>query len=237
MISLFKEKGLRKKYPKGGIYFILIKSEFYIGSSEHIGERLDCHKSRLRTNKHENPIFLNYFRKYGEDSCYFKVLEYCKSKDLTKREKYYIDLLDPKLNVERDPVRQNSSYKCKIVYQFDFKGKFIRKHKSTANAERFMKGNTSSISDCCRGNRKSAYGFQWSYDKNFNKIYINNSNKAKSKSVIQLLSKKVINEYSSAAEAVRSLNLTGRFDSNCVMISACCLGKIKQAFGYIWKYK
>lgn len=240
MENLYTAKYLTRRYSRSGIYMLLISNKFYIGSSLCISQRLFCHKRRLRIGKHENIILTNHYKKYGEDACFFKVLEYCDKEELLSREKFYIDALKPELNIEKDPVNQNGSYKGKKVYQYDMEGNYINEHVSAASAERSLGKHSSIIAACARGNTafKSAYGYLWSYEK-VNKLpYVNNSAKAKVRAVVQLtINQDPVAEHASIADAVRSLKLKGNFDSHCTNISACCREITTYAYGYIWKYK
>lgn len=237
MENLFTTQGINKKYNKAGVYLIQIGNKLYVGSSScSVGSRLITHRLRLRKNSHENIIMINSFNKYGEVNTHFKLLEFCTPEESVIREKFYIDTLKPELNIELDPVLQNSEYKCKKVYQYTLKGDFLSEYRSAADAERALDKSNSKISQCCMNKRKSAYGYLWSYTKVQTLEYTNNSSKAKSKKVAQYSSKDLIRVYNSAAEAVRYIGLSGNFESNCTQISACCLGKIKKAFGYTWKF-
>ena len=55
--------------------------------------------------------------------------------------------------------------RIKEVYQFDKQGNFIKKHKNAKEAAKSVGGCNSCISHCCRGERKSAYGYVWTYQK------------------------------------------------------------------------
>jgi len=238
MENLYKAKSLSKRYNQSGIYLMQIGARMYVGSSVEIGKRLLTHRSRLKNNKHENCIMINCFNKYGEEQCYFKILEHCDEKVLCEREKFYIGVLKPELNVELDPVKQDSDYKSKKVYQYTMTGKFIQEHDGCASAERSLNRSNSKISQCAMGKRKSAYDFLWSYTKVDTLVYKNNSSKSKAKKIQQCTSDFIyIKTFSSVAEAVRSLKLKGNFDSHCTNVSAAALGKTRYAYGYIWKYE
>jgi group I intron endonuclease len=236
MENLYTTTGLNKKYNQSGIYMIQIGSRYYIGSSNHIGKRLLTHKSRLKKNKHENIIMINCFNKYGEEQCHFKVLELCNKDILIKKEKFYIDVLKPELNVELNPIEQNSDYKSKTVYQYTKESVYVQEFTSASNAERFFGKCNSKISQCCLGKRKSAYGYLWSYDKIVDKlVYENNSSKAKAKKVSQYSAAgEFIKTYKSVAEAVRALNKPENASTN---ISSAALGNTKHAYNYVWKYE
>ena len=235
MKSLFKTRSLAKTYNICGIYLIQIGNRMYIGSSVSVGKRLLTHRSRLRNAKHSNPIMINCFNKYGEDHCNFKVLEECKENVLVEREKFYIDVLKPELNVELNPIKQNGIYKAKKVYQYDIDGNFIQEHESASSAERSLNRSNSKVSQCAMDKRKSAYGYLWSYKKVDKLVYENNSSKAKAKKVSQYtMEGELITTHDSIADAVRSLDLQ---ENACTNISSAALGKTNHAYNYVWKYE
>jgi group I intron endonuclease len=87
-----------------GIYKISsLKSldKFYIGSSVNIKNRWNLHKCRLEKNVHHSPILQAYANKYGIDSLKFEIIELCNRENILIREQYYIDTLNPYLNVCR----------------------------------------------------------------------------------------------------------------------------------------
>lgn len=69
--------------------------------------------------------------------------------------------------VERLPAYNSNSgkHKIKIVYQYDLMGNFIKEWGSTILAGNTLGFNYKNISLVCKGNRKSAGGFKWSYEK------------------------------------------------------------------------
>lgn len=76
-----------------GIYKITNKEtgKFYIGSSNNIYKRWDCHKRQLNDGTHINKYLQLSWNKHGEDVFAFEVLEECEEKDLLKVEQKYID--------------------------------------------------------------------------------------------------------------------------------------------------
>jgi hypothetical protein len=235
MNNLYTTTGLNKKFNKPGIYMIQIGNRYYVGSSNHIGKRLTTHRSRLKRNKHENIIMINCFNKYGEKQCHFKVLENCDEDILLIREKFYIDILKPELNIELNPIKQNSDYKSKTVYKYTLKGVYLKEFVSASEADRSLGKCNSKVSQCCLGKRKSTYGFLWSYTKIDTLVYQNNSSKAKTKEITQYTIDNIfIIKYESVAEAARSLDLPENASAN---ISSCALGKTNKAYNFIWKYE
>lgn len=56
------------------------------------------------------------------------------------------------------------------ILQFSKTGEFIRKWESGTQIEREIGFNKGLISSCCKGKRKSAYGYKWGYEKDYEKI-------------------------------------------------------------------
>ena len=86
-----------------GVYKItnLKNGNFYIGSSVNVYNRFHSHSNKLLYNNHSSKYLQNAYNKYGKDSFFFEVLEYCKKELIEKGEQYYIDLLNPKYNIRK----------------------------------------------------------------------------------------------------------------------------------------
>lgn len=71
---------------------------FYVGSAKNLNSRLGTHRSRLRSNKHENKKLQRSWNKHGEDKFKYSVLEVCLENDLLDKEQFLIDSVydDPK---------------------------------------------------------------------------------------------------------------------------------------------
>lgn len=85
-----KFKTISPLTQSAGIYLISCteSDKVYIGESLNISARIVKHFSRLRNNKHINPILQNIFNKYAEETFRVSVLKYCNfKKSLTKEEK------------------------------------------------------------------------------------------------------------------------------------------------------
>ncbi len=74
---------------------------FYIGSAKDIRGRMREHLNRLKRGNHANPILQNHFNKYGEEDLNFTVITYCELSELIKTEQFYIDSLNPPINICR----------------------------------------------------------------------------------------------------------------------------------------
>jgi group I intron endonuclease len=86
-----------------GIYVIrcLVDSKVYVGSTLHLVERLRCHLSALRKNKHLNKPLQIAWNAYGEEAFDVDILEICESEAelLHRREQFYLDVFELKYNV------------------------------------------------------------------------------------------------------------------------------------------
>lgn len=73
----------RRKNKINGVYQITnkINGKFYIGSSMNILDRWDCHKARLKVNKHKNAHLQNSVNKYGIENFEFSIIERFDSPD------------------------------------------------------------------------------------------------------------------------------------------------------------
>lgn len=76
-----------------GIYSITnkINDKTYIGQSKDMGGRKLEHIRDLKSNRHVNWHLQRAYNKYGVENFEFNVIEMCDERNLTDREKYYID--------------------------------------------------------------------------------------------------------------------------------------------------
>lgn len=120
-----------------------------------------------------------------------------------------------------------NTLKNKPIYQFQIDGTFIKKWDNVYSVnENIPKGN---IISCLYNKTKSAGNYLWSFN-NSNKKY----KKRKSKNINQYdLQGKFLKEWSSALEAAMFIN--NNINSN-VSILKACNGKLRTAFGFIWKF-
>lgn len=115
----------------------------------------------------------------------------------------------------------------KPVYQRKLDGTFIKKWNSIREISKETNYARSNITQCCKGKTFQAYGFLWS----FKKDYIAKQKKRKYKTVYQYdLDGNFIKEWKNLAEIEEEL---GYYQTN---ISRCCIGKSPSSYGYIWSY-
>jgi len=95
---------LQENKNKSGIYLWVNNDtgESYVGSAANLSQRFRIYYSLLsieRILNRSKSRILRAILKYGYSKFTLKILEYCDSKDLIKREQYYIDLLKPEYNI------------------------------------------------------------------------------------------------------------------------------------------
>ena len=85
-----------------GVYQIINQTNgnYYIGSAVNLQRRWKDHLYRLRRGQHKNRYLQRAFKKYGEATFIFSILESIEdSSQLISREQYYLDTLKPKYNL------------------------------------------------------------------------------------------------------------------------------------------
>lgn len=181
-------------------------------------------------------LFYNAIQKYGWDNFEHKILEDCiyTQEEANKKEKYYIEKyksMDRKYgyNLSSGGNEQNSL--GIPVFMYNMNGAYVDMYESIADANRDLMISNGKISDCCRGNRKSAGGYMWSYNKE-EKLgkYIRGTN---SRPVYKYsLTGEFIKKYNTVVDVVNELNINKGGH-----ISSCCNGNRETAYGYQWRYE
>lgn len=107
-----------------GIYKLTIKNHLYIGSSKNLYHRLRGHLCNLRANSHKNPHLQNCFNKYGENEFFYEIIEICSNDILIEKEKHHMDLINPDLNVVKNPINILISEESKKKISLSLKNYF-----------------------------------------------------------------------------------------------------------------
>ena len=172
MPKVIKNWNLSEFSLKKGIYRLCITDKHsYVGSAVNLRIRVLRHRTDLIRGDHDNQIMQRSFNKYGYDALGWEILEVCdiniSYNDLLKREKYYIDLYNPDMNIKRDPVTQQCCpTTSSVVYQFDQFGKLIKKWNCMNEAARQLGAdNCAAIRVCCinRKRQRIFKGYLWDY--------------------------------------------------------------------------
>ncbi len=88
-----------KYYKVSGIYKLLLNNKIYIGSAVNLYNRINLHKFQLLQNKHHNILVQRKFNKIKQLN--YEIVELCNKEFLVEREQYYIDNLNPELNLNK----------------------------------------------------------------------------------------------------------------------------------------
>lgn len=221
-----------------GIYKILNKVDgsLYIGSSNHIVKRFNTHKTKLNANTHPNIHLQRAWNKYGKRSFAFAVVEYCPEPELTEREQYYIDLVNPRYNIcplasssRGRPISQETRDKLSKAHLGHSRNKGrIAKLDEIISRVSTTKGKTrSEETKRIIGEKTSKY----TRTEEHNELLSLNSTNKRSVVKIDPVSKKVIQEYDSILAVVKDMKL-----STHAHIQKCCAGVREKAHGFKWAY-
>lgn len=232
---------------QSGIYKITnnINGKFYIGSTTNLRHRWWSH----RTQANKGCVKLhNALDKHGKDNFQIEMVETIECPEgltrenqqkLWDREQYYLDALQPFgsrgyniCTAANNGYRQVGSH-ChdhnKAVSQFDLNGNWVRDFESMKEAAEYEKICDTSITDCCKGIKKSAGGYMWKLLTTERKIppYKNNV-------------RKPVNQYTLTGELVKTWE-SGKTAAITLKIlpsgiTDCCKGRLKTSGGFRWKY-
>lgn len=220
-----------------GIYQIknLINGHCYIGQSVDIEKRWQDHMYTVHNDKllaYHYPLY-RAMRKHGVDNFYFTVLEeVANTDDLTSREFYWYDKLQPAYN-QIDPQDNISSVRKIAVVAIDPKTlQIVARYESMTEAGKIVGTRPSNIKRVCDGRSSKSRGHYWCYEKDFD-TWTKPIDHKNGKPIYQLDKNtgEVINEYESLSDAQRKTGITFRNISNNIR------GLNKTAGGYVWKVK
>lgn len=128
----------------------------------------------------------------------------------------------------------NSQKRRKSVVQFTIYGDFIKEWDSAMHVQNELGINGSDIASVCKGKHKTAGGFRWLYEKDYDKSNpkIKLIKIGAKREIIQLsLNMVILNKFDSIVEASKCI---GTSTGN---IQSVCKGRTKTAGGFIWMYK
>ena len=254
-MSNYKRTENHKNDKLSGIYCItnIINGKKYVGQTYNLKYRWMRHKSDLRNNNHSNNHLQAAWKKYGEKSFKYEILEYCTLDDIDEREKYWIDYYDCFKNgynqaegglgcrgykhTEEEIAKMRMIQNPEPILQIDFDGNIINEFVSAGEAKNILGFKSASgIKSCCKkdGYYKSSNGFIWIYKKDINDFKLEDhltNFKSRSQKVSQYtIDNKFIREWNSAYEAGKELNIMQSEIQN------VCDGKSFTYKGSIWKY-
>lgn len=220
-----------------GIYKITNKktNEVYIGQAQDIGYRWKQHLSIIDNNQ------LHILLQEDPTLFCFEILELCPndSEILDKRESFWIAKYNSIQNGYNKTTGGTKTFKLdstlslarKPVNQYSLDGTFIQSFSSVTQAKEIT--GIGHIDQCCRGERKTAGGFQWTYIQDCNDVeIIAQEIKNQPRKVVQYdMQGNYIQTFSSISEAsqITKINSTG--------IIKVCQNNGYSAGGFRWTYE
>lgn len=259
-----KDYKLYVKNPKLDIITEIIE---WVDNIENINKRevywlefYDAANNPLFYNKTNKAKGINKFSREVVDKRAKKLIG-TKRSDETKM-KMSISKKGKKTSNKTKNIMSKSSPKRKKIIQYDLEGNFIKVWECMSDAARFYNVSTGDLTCCCKEKQLTVKKHIWKYyEENFKikitpRLPITKSEEFKDNLRKKLTGKKrtekqkchrykpiiqydksgnLVNEYKSIREACLQFNKN--IESIESGIGACCSGKQKTAYGFIWKYK
>jgi group I intron endonuclease len=203
-----------------------IDGKIYIGATTTSVENRKSDQIK-KSNKENKTKFYEAIATYGADSFEWCQIDTAVNKDeLAAKEKEYIleyNSLNEGLNSDSGGGIQ------KTVYQYDFiTGKLVDKYSNLTDASAVIGLNKKDLSSVCLSVNKVSKGFYWSYE--FKEHYKPNKDKRKKCVQQYSLDGKLIDEFTSVAEASKKTNC------NKTSITKVCRRERNLCGGFYWGY-
>lgn len=206
-----------------GIYAIINNQnlKIYIGSSNNLKHRKNQHLSLLRKNKHFNKKLQNAWNKYGEECFTFEIIEKCKEKNLSHKERFWMNFYNSYKN--QDGYNLDLIKDRKITSE-ETKRKISLNHAKYWQGKKFSKKHLKKMSE---NNNKF-----WK-DKKLSETHKKKLSDSHKKKIIQLdKNGNLINEFWGIKEAAKKTGF-----SEIGIQQVLTQYKRKTIYGFIFKYK
>lgn len=146
------------------------------------GKDVNVIEATYEKNTHQNAYLQNAYNKHGEDMFVMSILEL--TNDLSIREQYWIDLLNPEYNLTKEVIRNTLSKDSRLkqsitrkkriksgeiklvgreVYCYNLKGEYLFKFSRVTEASKTLNIHPSTIIRNASGKTKQARGYQFRY--------------------------------------------------------------------------
>lgn len=211
----------------------------------YIGKTCDVKRRWRACNYVGNWFFYNAIQEYGWENITHEILEdNLTLEEANEKEKYYVALYQSTNSQYGYNLRAGGAgdgamasktekfkERYKRVYQYTLEGDFVAEWNNLTLAAESCGGinKITGISQCCNGKRKTAYGFQWRYEK-FDRLSKQELTGVKKRIVQKDLEGNVIQVYNSVSEAADALGMKSH-TSICNVLN----GRTKTAYGFLWE--
>lgn len=232
---------------QAGVYYLKNTSngfKVYIGSSVDMRERLTAHFSALKRGDHRCHHLQRIYDKYGEESIELGIVEEYQGvarTDIRKHERYHIDkfleifprdnLLNGTLNTEC-PLDDPEVSKRQKQAAKDFWNNNPEFREATISRGTTRLKQLNQEESFCSARLKRLNEF--SSDVEFQSKRVAALRNKTAKKVVCLSNGIIFDSGGLAAEFVRQNSKF--YKASPSAISQCCLGRIKQAYGYEWQF-
>jgi group I intron endonuclease len=200
--------------------------DIYVGiTTKSLEDRKKDHLKKSKNGK--SYAFQNAIATYGIDNFRWEQIDTAVTTDeLAQKEKEYI----LEYNSKEEGYNSDSGGGIqKTVYQYDIiTGKLVDKYTNLTDASAVIGLNKKDLSSVCLSVNKFSKGFYWSYE--FKEHYKPNKDKRKKCVQQYSLDGKLIDEFTSVAEASKKTNC------NKTSITKVCRRERNQCGGFSWKY-
>lgn len=218
-------------------YENLINHKIYIGQTVDFQKRCREHKNaslNKQNSDYDLPIH-RAIRKYGLKNFNISIIDICNSHEqANQKEKYWIK----KYNSYEEGYNatkggQDGGYNGKQVNIYDLKGNYIKSYENAKIAASELGVSYSTIMQVIHNKRPTCKNIQAKYFDDPREIKQFYSRQGGKIPIYQIdkFSDQIIQEWESAAEAARCLNLDPS------SITKCLKGKIKSVGNFKWRYK
>lgn len=217
-----------------------INSKVYIGQTAYsLKKRFSEHINRAKSEPSITRPLYNAIRKYGAENFIIEEIESNLTKEEANiREQYWIKYFNSFKGNGYNATEggDSRSYIAKNVYQISMVDYTVLNiFTSTHEAGKSLGKPNAHISKACSGNRRSAYGYYWLYEDDYNTIkdlqqYFQTQEKVQKVAKIDPVTHKIIKEYKSCWQAAKELNL------DAAHIRRVCKGQRKTHGNFSWKY-
>lgn len=211
----------------------------------YIGKTCDVKRRWRACNYVGNWFFYSAIQEYGWENITHEILEdNLTLEEANEKEKYYVALYQSTNSQYGYNLRAGGAgdgamasktekfkERYKRVYQYTLEGDFVAEWDNLTLAAESCGGinKITGISQCCNGKRKTAYGFQWRYEK-FDRLSKQELTGVKKRIIQKDLEGNVIQVYNSVSEAADTLGMKSH-TSICNVLN----GRAKTAYGFLWE--
>ena len=242
-----------------GIYKITSPTgKIYIGQSTNIEKRWKDYNKMMRC-KRQTRLY-NSLKKYGPNNHIFEILEECTEDKLLEKETYWKEhykVLDvPSLCCRMDgkggklsQFTKNKMSKSKLgkslkhnlpILQYDYLGNFIKEWNNYLELSNYNDVKKICLTESFTRINDSLWRFKHNIEYplklNLPLSYVNKINKLYP--ILQFdINHNLLKEYKNNTQVINEFLKPLNKEKSSASIHACCKGKQKTAYGFIWKYK